>query len=167
MIDRKRVAAWNHFNHSTYDIIEQAFDSLSNKEFISKNKAGKALSKFHPLLHYVIDIHGVGKDKTTAWPRVRTFAEFKGDAEFVWLINYETDPNQEPIDRMTVVETALSYSLHPTFWGELWGEYDAVFNNCESFAVLCRTGNNPAIPEQSVRLAKIVVDNICMSCLKW
>ncbi len=90
---------------------------------------------------------GRWKSKSTARIRAATVAEFCDDGT-LRLVAYDVNPITYYVKRSStthykksrpadaVLFTAKRYLRNP----DTWGDYNLLFNNCESFAVYCKTG---------------------------
>ena len=97
---------------------------------------------------YVVHFSGPDNTKIAAKISITTLNDFLNGGSDVKVINYPTS-NGPSLSADTVVGTALYYVNNPA----QWGAYDLVTNNCEHFAIYCKTGKkiNPFFDQNQVK----------------
>ena len=95
---------------------------------------------------YVVHFSGPDNTKTATKILITTLRDFCNGGN-VEVINYPTSNPSLPAN--TVVRSALYYANNPT----KWGAYDLATNNCEHFAISCKTGRkiNPLTEQNQVQ----------------
>ena len=111
------------------------------------------------------------KLKRNIYIRSCTYEEFKGYALFVRLVAYDVNPvahffkrkltahRYESRPAKDVVKTAKYFLEHP----KSFGKYNILFNNCETFAIYCKTEmalpSSQVIPFQSILEGLLVAED--------